>query len=221
VKLLNKIEAKLITGGLSHPSKMPCKAYSLPATKCNVGSKLVNVKGSVCEKCYALKGMYRFPNVKNAMEKRYQSIDHKDWVEAMVTLIDKDRYFRWHDSGDIIDLVHLNKICDVCIKTPNCSHWLPTREYLIVKTYTDIGNTFPKNLNVRLSALMVEGKVPQEFARKVGCTTSGVSTTAYTCPAPNQENQCKKCRACWDMNVPEVSYHLHFKYESEGGVTEW
>ena len=50
-------EAKEITGGLSNPSKMPGKAYSIPASRCNVGSRLAKVKGSVCEGCYALKGM--------------------------------------------------------------------------------------------------------------------------------------------------------------------
>jgi hypothetical protein len=220
---LDKIRAKLITGGLSNTSKMPCKSYSLPATKCNVGSKLVDIKGSVCNDCYALKGMYRFPNVKNAMEKRYKSVDHVEWVDAMVTLIGKDEYFRWHDSGDIIDLLHLSKICEVCIKTPNCTHWLPTREYLIVKTFIDIGNTIPVNLTIRLSALMVDGKAPQEFARRYGLTTSGVGKDDYTCPAPKQDNECKNCRACWDKKVPTVSYRLHYCFysEKEGVLSEW
>jgi len=29
-------DAKEITGGLSNPSKMPGKAYSIPASRCNV-----------------------------------------------------------------------------------------------------------------------------------------------------------------------------------------
>ena len=49
-------EALKLVGGLSKPSKMPGWAYGLPAKECKTGSKLVNVKGSTCEGCYALKG---------------------------------------------------------------------------------------------------------------------------------------------------------------------
>ena len=43
-----KKEARVITGGLSAPSKMPGPAYNLPASQCITGAKLVNVPGSVC-----------------------------------------------------------------------------------------------------------------------------------------------------------------------------
>ena len=57
--LFNSIkEAELAVGNLSRPSKMPSYAWSISARRCNVGSKLAKVKGSVCEGCYALKGRY-------------------------------------------------------------------------------------------------------------------------------------------------------------------
>ena len=37
---MNKTEALQITGSLSNPSKMPGKAYGLPAKECKTGSKL-------------------------------------------------------------------------------------------------------------------------------------------------------------------------------------
>ena len=55
------------------------------------------------------------------------SLDHPQWVQAMVVLIDKQPWFRWHDSGDIQSLEHLEKIFEVCRLTPETSHWLPTR----------------------------------------------------------------------------------------------
>ena len=58
-----KKEAKEITGGLSKPNKMPGPAYNLPARACLTGAMLVNVPGSTCSGCYALKGRYRFGNV--------------------------------------------------------------------------------------------------------------------------------------------------------------
>ena len=69
-----KKEAKEITGGLSAPSKMPGPAYNLPAWECTTGKKLVNVPGSVCHGCYALKGRYRFNNVRMALARRLESL---------------------------------------------------------------------------------------------------------------------------------------------------
>ena len=89
-----KKEAKEITGGLSKPSKMPGPAYNLPATECITGAKLVNVPGSVCHGCYALKGRYRFSNVRMALARRLESLKHPRWVDAMVTLIHGEPWFR-------------------------------------------------------------------------------------------------------------------------------
>ena len=42
-------------GGLSTPGKMPGYGWSISARRCDVGSSLVDVKGSVCEGCMPLK----------------------------------------------------------------------------------------------------------------------------------------------------------------------
>ena len=70
---MNLKEAKEITGGLSSPSKMPGYAYNLPAWKCITGVKLQAVEGSVCAGCYAMKGRYRFRNVKDALNRKTYS----------------------------------------------------------------------------------------------------------------------------------------------------
>ena len=57
-------EAKKITGGLTYTTKMPGPSYNTPASRCQVGSALRKIPGSVCSSCYALKGNYkRFPKV--------------------------------------------------------------------------------------------------------------------------------------------------------------
>ena len=69
-----KKELEKIVGGLSKPSKMPGPAYNLPASKCITGAKLVKIPGSVCAGCYALKGRYRFSNVRMALARRLESL---------------------------------------------------------------------------------------------------------------------------------------------------
>ena len=80
-------QAEDIVGGLSKPSKMPGWCTSISAKRCHVGSALRKVKGSTCEKCYACKGMYNFPNVIDAMERRYNALFDSRWVAAMAYVI--------------------------------------------------------------------------------------------------------------------------------------
>lgn len=202
---MNKKEAIKITGGLSKPSKMPGFAYNLPATRCKVGSKLAKIPGSVCHGCYALKGRYRFPNVKEALERRYkQAMTNKDWVFGMVYLINTSnkKEFRWHDAGDIQSLEHLQRIFQVCELTPSVKHWLPTRESVILSNIN--ADDVPDNLIIRLSASKVDGPAPKSWP-----WTSTVVTKGKTCPAAEQNNECKDCRACWDKSVKNVAYGKH------------
>lgn len=200
--------AAAITGGLSHPSKMPGPAWNIPASRCLTGSKLRQVEGSTCSHCYALKGRYGFSNVQAALERRLRGFSNPDWVEAMVFLIGDTKWFRWFDSGDSQSPSMLLKIMDVCDRTPKTRHWLPTREYAFVSQALET-RAKPKNLTIRLSAHMEEAPGPTVLADRLGLTTSGVSRKFYTCPAPTQNNQCGECRHCWNPRKKHVIYKLH------------
>jgi hypothetical protein len=199
-------------GGLSNPSKMPGYGYSLPARECTTGSKLRPVEGSTCSKCYAMKGRYGFKKVQSALYRRLESITSPLWVKAMSELIRRsnDSYFRWHDSGDLQSVDHLARIVEVCEETPDVSHWLPTREYAIVQRFIIDGRAIPENLNIRLSAHMIDGPAPAI----IGLTASTVSTDepmegAHPCPSRHQGNKCGDCRACWDKGISLVDYKVH------------
>jgi len=197
-----KKEARKITGGLSAPNKMPGPSVNLPAWNCKTGVKLQAVKGSVCAGCYAMKGRYRFRNVREAMDRRLQALEHPQWVEAMVTLITGEPWFRWHDSGDIQSLEHLENIFRVCRKTPETQHWMPTREAQFIKRLKV--NQVPRNLIIRMSSHMID-QGPVSFWP----WTSTVVTSGKSCPAQEQGNQCKNCRACWDRSVKNIAYPKH------------
>ena len=51
---IKQLEKKI--GTLSNTSKMPAYSWGISAYKCNVGSLLVKINGTVCHKCYALTG---------------------------------------------------------------------------------------------------------------------------------------------------------------------
>jgi len=201
---MNTQQAWDLVGGLSKPSKMPGWAYGIPAKECKTGSKLRLVKGSTCYNCYALKGCYVFKVVQNAQYKRLASVKHELWTGAMALLINskKSKVFRWHDSGDVQDEDHLNKIFAVCRLTPSVKHWLPTREHSLLQHMDP--DIIPKNLLIRVSATKVDGPAPSWWP-----WTSTVSTTTKTCPAPDQGGKCKSCRACWSRDIPNVTYAKH------------
>lgn len=202
--------AKEIVGGWTVTSKMPTISYSIPAEECKTGSKLRLIKDTVCSDCYALKGNYvRYAkNIKPAMYRRLESIFNPLWVKAMIFIMDNQKsvvdsgVFRWHDSGDIQSVEHLDKIVQIAQATPNIRHWLPTKESAWIQNYN---KPVPKNLVIRLSGSFVDGKPP-----KYANTSTVVSDKdAATCRAFENNGKCGECRQCWDSSVKNVSYLNH------------
>ena len=194
-------EAIKITEGFTRTSKMPGLSYSLPAWECKTGSKLRQVKGSVCASCYALKGNYtRYPAIKAAQYRRLEAMKHPDWVQAMAAVIKRQKWFRWHDAGDVQDQQHLQKIFEICRLTPETRHWLPTREAWI----KDHLASKPDNLVIRFSAPMVDQAAPDSWPN-----SSEVVTAGATCPAAQQDNECRDCRNCWNPEIKVIKYGKH------------
>ena len=198
---MNIKEAQAITGSMTRTSKMPGLSYSLPAWECKTGSKLRKIKNSVCSACYALKGNYtRYKAIKAAQYVRLASLNNALWTAAIVTQIKRQKYFRWHDAGDVQDVQHLNKIYEVCRLTPGTKHWMPTREAWI-KDHLD---SKPDNLVIRFSAPMIDQAAPASWPN-----SSEVVTEGATCPAPKQGNSCGDCRNCWNPEIKTIKYGKH------------
>jgi hypothetical protein len=175
---------------------------------------MAQIPGSICHGCYANKGFYKLyeSTILPVQMARLDSLIDPLWVDSMVSLIGADSYFRWHDSGDLQSVAHLELIAAVCEATPNCMHWLPSREYGMIKAYIDKHGTLPANLIVRLSAMYpdVAVKVPASLRGIDGITTSNVHTKApigTECQAPLNDGKCGECRKCWTSET--ISYKLH------------
>jgi hypothetical protein len=187
---------------------MPGPAYSVPTSACKVGGELRKIKGSVCEKCYASRGNYLYPGVQKSLANRLASITHPQWIDAIVYLITDSScsHFRWHDSGDLQDEHHLEKICEVARRLPGVQFWLPTKEKALVKRYAR-SRPFPQNLLVRVSAAMIDGVAPDMPHTSI--VVKHATRLGHDCPAPRQGNKCGACRACWSPTVKNVNYHYH------------
>lgn len=207
---------------MSSTSKMPCPSFSLPAQACKVGAKLAKIPGSVCHGCYALKGAYRYPNVKAPRADNLASlpadgdvVGWTNWAEHMADAIGKSKaakvgFFRWHDSGDLQSFSHLEALVLIAHNMPNVRFWLPTKEKALIAQWVRQYRTLPHNLTIRVSAAMVDGKAPTVAD---GIQTSTVhkagKAEGFACNAPSNGGKCGECRACWDKSVSNVSYAYH------------
>ncbi len=213
---MNKLQAHVITGGITQTTKMPCKSYSLPTIACQTGYRMAQIAGSICSACYANKGNYvkYAGTIEPAQHARLVSLSDPQWIDAMVALIGNDPFFRWHDSGDLQSAEHLELIAQVCEKTPDCKHWLPTREYGMVAAFIAQHGALPSNLVIRLSAMFTDKPVtvPATLRNVPGVAVSNVHKAAapvgHSCPAYTRQGKCADCRTCWDRKTA-VSYPLH------------
>lgn len=232
---MNLTEARSIVGSIGFPSKMPGTSYGISAHACIAGKRLAEIPGSICSDCYALRDKMSWPKVQKAFANRLMGISDIRWADAMVVLLlhlhsEPERridlglrgkklaragtryrmnpmgYHRWHDSGDLQSVEHLEKIVEVCRRTPNIKHWLPTRELSILRAWN---GEIPDNLTIRVSATMIDGAPPQGWPNTSTVHTKKPAAGAHECPAYRQEHECKNCRACWSREVPVVSYLKH------------
>lgn len=216
----------IIGGSVSKPSKMPWFGWSTSAEDCITGSKLRQIAGSVCSNCYACKGNYCFSNVKQSHKKRLSSLSNPMFESAMIKVMSelytrskktyikdgvetKENRWRWHDSGDIQSLEHLEMLNRIALSLPHIDYWLPTKEAAIVSRYLKKhAEGFAPNFTVRLSHPMI-GESFNKTSASIGLSTVGVKDAPINCNAPQQGNKCLDCRLCWDKTVKSVNYPKH------------
>ena len=214
-------EAVKHTHSLSETSKMPGKSIGISAFDCNIGMKLAKVEGTVCEECYAFRNFYLMPTTKIAHDKRLQlMLEDPLWEDAMTVQVRilKMPYFRWVDSGDLQAVYNLERIVRVCERTPSIHHWLPTKEYQLVAEFLLKGGKIPENLSLRLSGYKFDDPPPKfryghvlsqlqtSTATHLDEDEQPVAVHGHLCPAHWQKGECGDCRACWNKEVPNVTY---------------
>ena len=230
-------EAHAIAGSIGKPSKMPCNSYGLPAKNasfvpsvcldkgwdippsygCSVGKLLGRVKGTTCYNCYASeRGNYTYPDVHIGQTKRLVGVyDRPRWKYAMLKLIqhyaDKEdkQYFRWLDSGDLVDKQMLLDIIWIAEQLPDINFWLPTQERKILHQVFSFDKIVkPDNLSIRVYNVWVDIHIPYNRFDFIGSTS--VSTEGkHTCKSDQFDNTCGDCRDCWDTSINHVIYKEH------------
>jgi len=206
---LNKEEKSYYKKMLSNTSKLGVKSISLDAKKCKTGSKLAKKPGTVCNGCYALKGCYVFPVVKDAMARRLEFFNSKDFIPIMVWLLQSQtkKFFRWFDSGDIQNVFMGLNILEVCKQTPDIKHWIPSKEYKFWRQVLKI-ESLPKNVCLRISSPNIDQK-PLDGFNNTSTVHENKKAFGLECIAYKQDGKCLECKACYNPKVKNVSYPKH------------
>ena len=190
------------------------RSWSLQALDTCPGSvSSPGVLVDACKGCYATTGNYRYPNVKAPRLENREDWQRIEWCDDMVRALDKDRFFRWFDSGDMYTLGLAEKILEVMQRTPWCSHWLHTRMHKFPKFRAVLRDmqALP-NVMVRFSSDSVRGEYVKGLHGSVivpdaETLPDGVSL----CGAYSREGKCGGCRACWNKDVAVIAYPAHGK----------
>jgi hypothetical protein len=188
------------------------RSWSLQALDTCPGSiESPGVLVDACKGCYATTGNYRFANVKAPREFNRTDWERFEWVDEMVQELERDRYFRWFDSGDMYSLALAEKMLDVMVRTPWCKHWLPTRMHKFPKFRTVLTTMQSlDNVAVRFSSDSVTGQYVEGLHGSVIVPTSDDATDSMElCRAYENGGKCSGCRACWDKAVPLIAYAAH------------
>lgn len=106
----------------------------------------------VCGKyCYANKGAYAWPQVKQAYEYRFQETRKADFPELALSELKKKRKLeavRWHDSGDFYNKEYLYKFFKIAESMPDKTFYAYTKQ---VKLLKDNWQSKPKNVIIIFS----------------------------------------------------------------------
>lgn len=207
--------------------KIPGNVWSGNPFECNVGGRLANVCGSVCEGCYARRTAKRYPSVLVGLSRNMEAWRNSSIAEFVggivyqIKALDAKKakageagvgLFRWFGTGgDIMNAEMMRALVSVAVALPSVKFWLPTKEPRIVKAFVAAGGVIPDNLVVRVSSPMIDQRPVKGFA----CTsTVHKDGQAYgtACPASLvKKGNCFKsnCTLCWDSKAQNISYKKH------------
>lgn len=158
------------------------------------------------KECYALKGHFRFPNVKEAMAYNLQRYltDPKGYFEDVRNYLSDGvrthQYFRWHSAGDIVDERYFTGMIDTA-KTLKTTEFLAfTKKFELVNQYITNGGQIPANLHIIFSAwgdtLPMENpsRFPVAYVRFGNENDRNIPKDAIEC-----SGNCTDCLQCWNM----------------------
>jgi hypothetical protein len=208
---------------LSQPSKLNSQAFPLPVNDEVCKGRIDQNTGELlkkCQKCYAdNRGFYAMPDTIKLREDNLAII--KDNIEVFIFFMigklnrKRNKDFRWFDSGDILSVEFLKALIEVCKKTPDTRHWIPTTtwnynnsEFLeLLQVLQALPNVILRASNPGAIPVLPKGLYPLQsvVVDKIKKSTKEL----FYCPASQLNGKCGPCKACYNKNIETVAYLEH------------
>ena len=160
--------------------------------------------------CYACKGNWLFPNVKNSLQHNLEAYKSNpalffESVAAQTALV---RFCRWHSSGDIVDMQYFEGMCKVARKNKETHYLCFTKKYEIINEFLSKGKRIPKNLSIVFSAWsnwIPENpyELPMTYVYGKEFNNELIPKDAIPCGG-----KCENCQACWTLKKGQHVYFL-------------
>lgn len=180
-------------------------------------------KDSVCPRCYAGQGRFRFQNVREANKNRYNWFHDSPRDQVIGVLVNAymgQRYARVFVSGDFCHVRCVDTWIEIVKRCPQTKWWFPTRCWTNKEYHPALRKLNKRpNVVVRLSNDEIGHPVPNEVRQSLGINTTSTVYDDLTASCPKQvsHGNCQDagCLRCWDGRVQEITYSLN------GGKVNW
>lgn len=107
--------------------------------------------------CYDIKACLQYPGTVIDARIRNWTIlkrDREEYfrrIEEKISRRRRNKYFRWHVSGDLIDRDYLENVVQIAKRHPDFTFWTYTKMYGLVNEYVADGGRIPGNLSIMFS----------------------------------------------------------------------
>lgn len=152
--------------------------------------------------CYDIKACAQYPHtvidarMRNTVLLRRNRSEYFRRIDAAISCRRKNKYFRWHVAGDIVDVDYFDRMVKIARKHPDFIFWTYTKMYNVVNEWcswhVDKRGAIPSNLHIMFSEWRgMPMHNPYNFPEfRVVFKDDAVKPTGHYCPG-----NCDVCKA--------------------------
>ena len=183
-------------------SKMSGKLSGIPAINTNTVTNEFCIKmkdtDSICSSCYShrMLNTYR-KNCQNAFQFNSDVLSKSVLIEDFLPVINS-AFFRFNGHGELINMVHLINIVNICKKNPHTNFALWTKRKNLINKLFKYSDSYhpPKNLiliysNPKIDCVQIEP--PVHFHKVFNNVSKPIYKSIENCTG----QKCIECLACY------------------------
>ena len=107
--------------------------------------------------CYDIKACLQYPEtvidarIRNLVILQKDREEYFHRIEQAISRRRKNKFFRWHVAGDIVDVDYFDHMVKIAERHPDFRFWTYTKCYAVVNAWVADHGTVPENLSVMFS----------------------------------------------------------------------